>query len=145
MDNLLQTLWGVLAFNAAVVPEQAPGLAEQAASPPVFTWGGYIQALGMLFLLLALFVAALWLVRRFGNFRFMPRPGALPRDALIMEAQLPLGPRKGLMVVRFLNRRLLLGVTEQRITLLREEQAEHEPDRADFSTIMEDAHRGTGV
>lgn len=115
--------------------------AQAAAQMPAFTWGGYIQALGVLFVLVALFCVTLWLVRRFGRFRFLPRPGSLPRDALVMEAQLPLGPRKGLMVVRFLNKRLLLGVTEQRISLLSEEQAEHEPDSADFQTIMENARR----
>jgi len=87
---------------------------------------------------------AVWLARRFGKFNFLPRPGALPRDALVMEAQLPLGPRKGLMVVRFLNKRLLLGVTDQQITLLTEEQAQHEPENADFKQIMEEARRGAG-
>ena len=55
---------------------------------------------------------------------------------------MPLGPRKGLMVVRFLNRRLLLGVTDQQITLLTEEDAHHEPHDADFHEIMEEARRG---
>lgn len=109
-----------------------------------FTWGGYIQAVGLLFLLVAVLCLVVWLVRRFGKFNFLPRPGSLPRNALAMEAQLPLGPRKGLMVVRFLNRRLLLGVTDQQITLLTEEQAEHEPGNADFTQIMEDARRGAG-
>ena len=84
------------------------------------------------------------LARWVGKFNFLPRPGALLRDALVMESQLPLGPRKGLMVVRFLNRRLLLGVTDQQITLLTEEQAQHEPENADFKQIMEEARRGAG-
>ena len=109
-----------------------------------FSWGGYIQAVGLLFLLIAVLCLVVWLVRRFGKFNFLPRPGSLPRNALAMEAQLPLGPRKGLMVVRFLNRRLLLGVTDQQITLLTEEQAEHEPGNADFQQVMEEAHRGAG-
>lgn len=107
-----------------------------------FSWGGYMQAVGILFLLLAVLWIAVWLVRRYGKFNFLPRPGALPRGALLMEAQLPLGPRKGLMVVRFLNRRLLLGVTDQHITLLTEEQAQDEPDHADFQKIMEESRRG---
>ena len=98
----------------------------------------------ILFLLVAVLWLAVWLARRFGKFNFLPRPGALPRDALVMEAQLPLGPRKGLMVVRFLNKRLLLGVTDQQITLLTEEQAQHEPENADFKQIMEEARRGAG-
>lgn len=106
------------------------------------TWGGYAQAVGILFLLVALLWLVVWLVRRFGKFNFLPRPGALPKGALVMEAQLPLGPRKGLMVVRFLNRRLLLGVTDQHITLLTEEQAQHEPQNKDFQHVMEEVSRG---
>ncbi len=107
-----------------------------------FSWGGYMQAVGILFLLLAVLWLLVWLVRRYGRFNFLPRPGALPRGALVMEAQMPLGPRKGLIVVRFLNRRLLLGVTDQQITLLTEEDAHHEPHDADFHEIMEEARRG---
>ena len=104
-----------------------------------FSWSGYVQAIGVLFLLLAALWLVVWLMRRYGKFNFLPRPDALPRDALVMEAQMPLGPRKGLMVVRFLNRRLLLGVTDQQITLLTEEKAHHEPRNADFGEIMEAA------
>lgn len=121
------------------------GVDPAGASVPAFTWGGYVQALGILFVLLAVLCLTLWAARRFGRFRFLPRSGGLPREALFMEAQLPLGPRRGLMVVRFLNKRLLLGVTEQRITLLSEEQAEHvehEPDGADFQHLMENARHG---
>ena len=106
-----------------------------------FTWGGYAQAIVILFLLLGVLWLAVWLARRFGKFNFLPRPGALPRGALVMEAQLPLGPRKGLMVVRFLNKRLLLGVTDQRITLLSEEEAHHEPPENPFQQVMDKARR----
>ena len=123
--------------TAAAVAAPAAALGQSS-----FTWGSYIQAVGILFLLVALLWLAVWLARRFGKFNFLPRPGSLPRNALVMEAQLPLGPRKGLMVVRFLNRRLLLGVTDQQITLLTEEQAEHEPENADFKQIMDEANRG---
>ena len=126
--------------------EAATAVAEPAAAlgQSAFSWGNYIQAVGILFLLVALLWLAVWLARRFGKFNFLPRPGSLPRDALVMEAQLPLGPRKGLMVVRFLNKRLLLGVTDQQITLLTEEQAKHEPENVDFQQVMEEARRGAG-
>ena len=124
---------------ATAVVEPATALGQSS-----FSWGSYIQAVGILFLLVAVLWLAVWLARRFGKFNFLPRPGSLPRDALVMEAQLPLGPRKGLMVVRFLNKRLLLGVTDQQITLLTEEQATHEPENADFQQIMDEARRGAG-
>ena len=128
----------------SVAQEAVTAVAEPAVAlgQSSFSWGSYIQAVGILFLLVAVLWLAVWLARRFGKFNFMPRPGALPRDALVMEAQLPLGPRKGLMVVRFLNKRLLLGVTDQQITLLTEEQAKHEPENADFQQVMDEARRG---
>lgn len=105
----------------AEASESPVGSAAPGADPaPLFSWGGYFQAVGFMCLLLALLWLAVWTVRRSGKFRFLPMPGALPRDALRMEAQLPLGAKKNLVVVRFLNRRLLLGVTDQRITLLKE-------------------------
>ena len=130
----------------SVAQEAVTAVAEPAVAlgQSSFSWGSYIQAVGILFLLVAVLWLAVWRARRFGKFNFMPRPGALPRDALVMEAQLPLGPRKGLMVVRFLNKRLLLGVTDQQITLLTEEQAKHEPENADFQQVMEEARRGAG-
>ncbi len=114
------------AFESAakISPTGTPSsLASSGLGQPAFNWSGYIQAIGILCILLAALWLLVWLVRRYGKFNFLPRPGGLPRDALIMEAQLPLGPRKGLMVVRFLNKRLLLGVTEHQITLLSEEKA----------------------
>lgn len=104
------------------------------------TWGGYLEAVGLLFLLLAVMCLVLWCIRRFGNFSFLPRPGALPRDALTLEAQLPLGPRKGLMVVRFLHKRLLLGITEQQITLLTESPAGNGPSGDDANKLTKAEH-----
>lgn len=58
-----------------------------------------------------------WLFRRYGRSP-LSAAGSFPRGGLRMETQLPLGPRRGLVVVRFLDQRLLLGVTEHQITLL---------------------------
>ena len=131
-----------MAFErAAEVAPQASGAAS-GLGQTTFSWGGYIQAVGILCLLLAGLWFVLWLVRRYGRFNFLPRPGALPRGALVMEAQMPLAPRKGLMVVRFLNTRLLLGVTEQQICLLKEEELHDAPRDNDFQGIMDEARRG---
>lgn len=83
-----------------------------------FSWSGYFEAIGIMLLLLAALWGVLWLIRKYAKFRFIPAPGSFPRNGLRIESQLPLGPRKGLFVVRFLNERLLLGVTDQSITLL---------------------------
>lgn len=107
---------------------------------PEFSWAGYFQAIGiLLFLLLALWYC-LRLLRRVGGGRFFTSQAN--RQTLCLEAQLPLGPRKGLFVVRFLNKRLLLGVTDQNISLLTETDAgNHEDNASTFQQVMEEEQR----
>lgn len=111
-----------------------------------FSWSGYLQAIGIMCVLLAALWFAVWAIRKWGKFNFLPRPGSLPRDSLVMEAQMPLGPKKGLMVVRFMNRRLLLGVTEHQITLLTEDKPENERKASSFESYLDhSADSGSGV
>ncbi|MEG2005518.1 MAG: flagellar biosynthetic protein FliO, partial [Bilophila sp.] len=137
------------ARNAGQMLTDSAGHAASQAGPlppeSLFSWGGYFQAIGFMALLMIVLWGALWAVRRYGKFRFLPIPGALPRDALRMEAQLPLGPKKGLMVVRFLDRRLLLGVTEQHITLLKEIglHDDREREHAEFERLLQDGTNTT--
>ena len=116
-------------FQAVAMAAPASGLATEPA-PIAFSWGAYIQAIVVMGLLLGLLWLGLWLLRRSGKFRFLPQPGKLPKDALVLEHQLPLGPRKAVMVVRFLNRSLVLGVTDQQITLLTEMGPDNESSRS---------------
>jgi len=81
----------------------------------LFSWGGYFQALALLFLIVALMFLALWFLKRKGGLNILTRQGNL-----IFESKMALGPKKSLVVVRFLNKRLLLGVTDQQITMLTE-------------------------
>lgn len=138
---------GVKDATAKLSGGSGGGASAQIAAPvppgPVFSWGGYVQALGILFLLMALLWLGVRFLRRYGHFNFMPRLGALPKDALVMEAQMPLGPRKGLIVVRFLKRRLLLGVSDQQISLLTEEPVENGQQQTSFDTIMEQTRRNS--
>lgn len=125
----------------------APLATAQAVSPAsadsVFSWGGYFEAIGIMLLLLGVLWSATWLIRRWGKWNFIPRAGSLPRDALFLEMQLPLGPKKGLAVVRFLNTRLLLGVTEQQITVLKETDVQvqqNDPNPAPrFAQVLDEA------
>ena len=133
--------------------ESASNVGANIASPPAiqqaaesaFSWGGYFQALGVLCVLLALLWFAVWAIRKYGRFNFLPKPGALPKNSLVMETQMPLGPKKGLMVVRFFNRRLLLGVTEHQITLLTEEAAPNERPEKSFNDYLEGHNADTGA
>lgn len=118
--------------------------AAQQAAQNSFSWGGYFQALGFLCLLLGLLWFGVWLIRKYGRFNFLPKPGSLPRNSLVMETQMPLGPKKGLMVVRFFNRRLLLGVTENQISLLTEDKAVNEEQSKDFRNYLPDSSSESG-
>jgi flagellar protein FliO/FliZ len=111
-----------------------------APAPEAFSWSGYFYAIGALCLILGALWGVLWLMRRSGKFRFMPSYNTFPRDALRIEAQIPLGPRRGLMVVRFLNKRLLLGLSDQQINLLSEAEYDGQTS-ADFSKALEAADR----
>lgn len=97
----------------------APTEKEQSDTEPTFSWGGYFKAIGMLFLVLALLWYIVWYLKRKGALPGVSQ-GSLPKGALRIEGSLPVGPRKGLLVVRFLNQRLLLGVTDHQITLITE-------------------------
>lgn len=119
---------------------QAVGEAASHAET-VFSWGGYFQAIGLMCLLLAALWGAVWLVRRYGKFNFIPSPVALPRDALRMEAQLPLGAKKGLAVIKFLDRRLLLGITEKNIVLLKDTGIYNERDAQEFEQLLKGAEQ----
>lgn len=85
------------------------------SSDTVFSWGGYFQALAFLFFIVAALFAALWYLKQKGGLGLLTRHGDL-----VIESRLPMGPKKFLVVVRFLNKKLLLGVTDQRITMLME-------------------------
>jgi flagellar protein FliO/FliZ len=103
---------GAAAPQAGASGSFLPGLAEGS-----FSWSGYFEALAVLCFGLALLWAALWLVRRFTAGKRIFSSSA---PGLRIESRLALGPKKWIFVARFLDRRLVLGVTEQNITLLTE-------------------------
>lgn len=106
--------------------------------------GGYlldlIQVAGALLLLLGVLFLALYLLKRYG-----PRAGlgVFGRGDLKLESQLALGPRRSVVVVRYLNKRMVLGVTETSINLLTEMESGHAPDSTNFAdTLASEASRG---
>ena len=82
-----------------------------------FSWSGYFMAIGGLLLVLAMLWVLVWVLRKRGAF---PGAALMSRNAFKLEATLPLGPKRAVMLVRFLNSRYLLGVTDQQITLIKE-------------------------
>lgn len=97
----------------------------------------WVKMMGGLLLLLGVLLFAYWLLKRYG-----PRAGLsmFKRGGLALEGQLPLGQRKSVVVVRFLNKLMVLGVTENAINLLTEVDEPHDPaSRTDFSRTLEKA------
>ena len=124
-SELAEPLADSLANGAPVGVEDLPGLSVG--------WGGYFQAIGTLFLLLAILAGFVYLLKRFG-----PKAGIgfLGKGMLQLEAQLPLGPRRSVAVVRFLNKRLVVGVTEHQINLLHETDLDNEESQSTFKDTL---------
>jgi len=132
-----------VAESANATVRAAGGMLNEAAnatgmkfSSGGFMWSSYLQAVGGVFFLLAVLAAGFYLLKRFG-----PRAGLglFPRAQFKVEAQLPLGPRKSVVVVRFLNKRLVLGVTDANINLLIEMETGHDNESGDFTSLLEEA------
>lgn len=119
-------------------PQSAAEEVKKLADPPSLT-GAALQMTGGLFLILALLCVAVWCMKRFG---VPPGLRGLRREELKLEGHLSLGPKRSLVVVRFLNRQLLLGVSEAGISLLTEEQTGHtHNDTNDFTTSLQEARK----
>lgn len=110
----------------ALTPPGRPSDAQTPRAGAAFSFGSYLRALGVLFLAVAVLWFILRLVRRHAKSFSHVRAG-LDRSLLRMEAQLPLGQRRGLIVIRFEGQRLLLGVTEHSITRLAAEIPDDDP------------------
>lgn len=90
-----------------------------------------------LLLVLGLLFLGLALLKRLG-FAARWAPGSKGNLLTIVE-RLVLGPRKQVIMVRFLNKYLVLGVTDAQINLIAEQPIDHEQP-TDFHQVLEDAH-----
>jgi len=81
-----------------------------------------LKMAGALLIVLALMGGIYFLLKRFG-----PKTLFKPQNNEYVEilCAYPLGPKKSLLVVRFLNKKLLIGVAEDKISLLSEEKTDH--------------------
>ena len=92
-----------------------------------------VKMAAALLLILGLIFLALALLKRFG---LAARLQGRASGVLRVEERVALGPRKQLVVVRFLNKLLVLGVTDNGINLIAEHQADNEPI-PDFQTTLD--------
>lgn len=82
-------------------------------------------------LILALLFVALYLLKRYGAKAGLPMG---MRSEMKMLGQLSLGPKRNLVVVRFLNKILVLGVTDTQINLVTEMDAD---DTTQFADVLD--------
>ncbi|WP_243547389.1 flagellar biosynthetic protein FliO [Pseudodesulfovibrio tunisiensis] len=113
--------------------------AEHAAKamelPAVDTGSTILTMAGYLCLLLALLFAVYYMLRRYGPKGLgSARNGAGPH----LLGRLMLGNRQSVAVVRYRDRELVLGVTEQNISLLAETEAGDEPPESgpNFASVL---------
>jgi flagellar protein FliO/FliZ len=107
-------------------------------SASVFLAG--LKIAGVLCLLLAVIFLGFYLLRRFGS-----KAGLTfaPQSELKLLGRLNLGPKKSLVLVRFLNKDLLIGVTDSHISLLSEIEADDAQTHTDdFATELSRHHPG---
>ena len=85
-----------------------------------------------LFMILAVIFLGFFLLRRYGHKAGLSLGKSGP---LTHVANLSVGPKKSIVVVRFLNEYLVLGVSESQINYLTKVQADHENDEQ-FAQIL---------
>lgn len=97
----------------------------------------FMQMMAWLCVILALVFVVLYVLKRYG-----PHAGLAlgrPGDLKIM-GQLGLGPKRNLVVVRFLDKILVLGVTDTQINLVTEMKAD---DATEFEDVLDNAQKGS--
>ncbi len=117
-----QVVSGVMHSNATVAENiglQDSYFSEQANTnaDAEFSWGNYFFVVGFMFLLLGILWFAVWYLKKRNA---APGASLFAPTAFKIEASLPLGGRRALVLVCFLNSRYLLGVTDQQINLIKE-------------------------
>jgi flagellar protein FliO/FliZ len=117
-------LFGLTLLPAPRVAESVPGLVPE----PVNDWGLAARVLLNLGLVVGLIYGSLYLLRRWQG----GAPGARPARQLAVLETTRLAPRQAVHLLRVGERTLLIGATDQSVTLLAEmePQAEAEADAA---------------
>jgi len=97
--------------------------------------GAAAQMALALILILGVILLAYYLLKKFGPKLGIGMPGR--SDKLVFLGHLPLGPKKNVVMVRFLNRILLLGVTEHSINYLTETKTDDPDFASDFKAVLD--------
>lgn len=104
--------------------------------------GAALQVAAVLFLMIAFLYFGFWALKRFGPSGGF---GTMGKSDMKVEGQLPLGPKKSVMVVRILDKRLVLGVTDSSINMLTELDDANDDTEKDFQTALDSASQDGGA
>ncbi|MCG8564150.1 MAG: flagellar biosynthetic protein FliO [Desulfobacterales bacterium] len=85
--------------------------------------GGYLQSLVIIFSILGFLGMVLWLVKRYGL--KLGVSSGRGRD-LTLEDRISLGPKREICMVRYKNRRFMVGSTDHHLSLIAEMAQEKE-------------------
>ncbi len=104
-----------------------------AMAPPEVGFSSVLKMSGALFFILAMLLLAFYVMRRLNlGGTFSPMRS---RDLQVVE-RLPLGPRQNITVVKYRGQDLVLGVTQDRITLLQARDEVNGKDHTKFAGVL---------
>ncbi|SDN47266.1 flagellar protein FliO/FliZ [Desulfonauticus submarinus] len=103
------------------------------ASPQMSLGVATLKMAGALFFLLAFILLLYYLLRRFGPKSIFKSQS---HGELEVLCSIPVNPKKSLLMVRFLNKKVLIGVSENTMTFLSEVEVDHDKDE-DFGKVLE--------
>ncbi len=81
----------------------------------------YLTGIGVLLFMLFMLYFILWGLKKYGKGKFIPFASSINREDLKVEARVPLDAKKTLYVIKYLNKRLLIGGTDSSLSLLSED------------------------
>lgn len=127
MEAAVKAVKGAAEAANKALAASPSGSGAQTVSPPVPTlsWGGYFQGIAWLCFILAVLWVLLWLFKKSRASVFFP--GSSPDMSI--ESRLALGPKKWIVVARYQDKRLVLGVTDHQINLLAEYESEPDEEK----------------
>lgn len=92
-----------------------------------------VKMASSLLIILGLIFLGFYLLKRYGHKAGL---GMGSQGKLKIIGALSIGPKKSVVVVRFLNKDLVLGVTDSQITLLTENQVDDKSNDHTFSQVL---------
>ncbi len=109
-------------------------------APPEVGFSSVLKMSGALFFILAMLLLAFYILRRLNlGGTFSPMRS---RDLQVVE-RLPLGPRQNITVVKYRGQDLVLGVTQDRITLLQARDEVNGKDDKKFAGVLKKETTGS--